>query len=296
MPEAFDTAWLNGDYLPLAEARISPLDRGFLLGDSIYEVIPVYDGEPFRLDAHLDRMAYSLGEIRLANPHSEAEWREIVLTLIERNGGGDQGVYCQVTRGTDRQRDHAFPARAIPATCFAMSMALHRPPARLMEEGARLTLVEDIRWHRCDIKTTGLLANVLARQAAREAEADEALFHRDGKLTEGSSMTLFLVEDGRIYTPAKSNAILPGITRDAVIDLARELGVPVVEGPIPVARLHAADEVWMTSSMREIMPVTRVDGNEAPITIGSGRPGPLWARLQAALETATGRSRKPVAS
>lgn len=289
MPHALETAWLDGSFLPLSEARISPLDRGFLLGDSIYEVIPVYDGEPFQLGAHLDRLAYSLDQIRLPNPRGRDEWEAMVRELIKRNGAGDQAVYLQVTRGTDVQRDHGFPTNPVTPTCFAMSSALPRLPDTIREQGARVVMVEDIRWHRCDIKTTGLLANVLARQTARDAGAEEALLHRDGELVEGSSMTLFLVEDGRIHTPAKSTAILPGITRDAVLDLARKHDIPVVEGPIGINRLASADELWMTSSMREIMPVTRVDSGDHEYRIGTGRPGPVWARLQKALEATTRR-------
>lgn len=294
MPEALDTAWLNGDFLPLTEARISPLDRGFLLGDSIYEVIPVYDGVPFQLDAHLERLAYSLEQIRLPNPHSNEEWEAMVRDLIERNGAGDQAVYLQITRGTDVQRDHGFPTNPVTPTCFAMSSALPRLPEAVREQGARVVMVEDIRWHRCDIKATGLLANVLARQTARDAGAEEALLHRDGELVEGSSMTLFLVGNGRIHTPEKSAAILPGITRDAVLELAHEHDIPVVEGPIGIDRLASADELWMTSSMREIMPVTRVDFGDHEYRIGTGRPGPVWARLQKALETST-RGKEAVA-
>ncbi|MDQ2068763.1 D-amino acid aminotransferase [Natronospira bacteriovora] len=278
-----ETAWLNGEFLPLQEARISPLDRGFLFGDGIYEVVPIYDGQPFELEAHLDRLEYSLGEIRLRNPLSRAQWRSMIAELVERNGGGDQTVYFQITRGADSQRDHGFPDPDLAPTCFAMSSPLAPAPARFASDGARAHLVEDIRWRRCDIKATGLLANAMAKQAARDAGADEALLHRDGQLIEGSSMTLFLVENGALLTPPKGPSILPGITRDVVINLARDLGVAVEEAPLAMTRLQSCDELWFTSSSREIMPVTQVDG----ITIGDGRPGPVWQRFQQTLSERT---------
>jgi D-alanine transaminase len=281
MAHAFDTAWLNGDFLPLAEARISPLDRGFLFADGIYEVVPVYDGQPFQLEAHLDRLEYSLGEIRIDNPLSRDAWRGMIRELVARNGAGDQTVYFQVTRGADDKRDHGFPEVPLTPTCFAMSSALPRPPEHFAREGARASLVEDIRWKRCDIKATTLLPNALAKQAAREAGADEALLHRDGQLIEGSSMTLFLVEKGELYTPPKSSSILPGITRDVILRLASELGIRVHETSLDLDRLAQAEELWFTSSSREIMPVTRVDEQ----VIGDGRPGPVWKQLQQALAT-----------
>ncbi|MEA5445475.1 D-amino acid aminotransferase [Gammaproteobacteria bacterium AB-CW1] len=286
------TAWLNGEFLPVQEARISPLDRGFLFGDAVYEVIPVYDGQPFRLDEHLARLENSLKAIRLSDAMGRQRWRDTLLELVERNGGGDQNVYLQVSRGTDKGREHGFPAEPIAPTCFAMSSPLPRPPAHLRSEGARAHLVEDLRWRRCDIKATTLLPNILAKQAAHEAGADEALLHRDGELIEGSSMTLFLVKDGVIHTPPQSSAILPGITRQVVLELAHELGISVQETALPLEQLEQADELWFSSSSREIMPVTRVDEQ----TIGEGRPGPVWARVQAALEASTRQGKKQAVS
>ncbi|MCP1727383.1 D-alanine transaminase [Natronospira proteinivora] len=279
MAQPFPIAWFNGRFQPLEEIRLSPLDRGFLFADGVYEVIPVYQGHPFQLEAHLDRLDYSLDGIRLPNPMSRQDWREMVETLIQGNGGGDMTIYFQVTRGADHQRDHGFPGDDVEATRFAMASPLPVLPERIRREGARACLVADTRWARCDIKSIALLPNVLAKQQAREQGADEALFHRDGELVEGSSTTLFLVVDGVILTPPKSHAILPGITRDVIIELAKEAGLSVRQEAIPLSRLSQASEAWISSSSREMVPLTRV--GEQPI--GQGDPGPVWKRLQDAL-------------
>lgn len=267
-------AYLDGRFLPVAEARISPLDRGFLFGDGVYEVIPAYAGRLFHLDKHLKRLRYSLDAIRLKNPRSEAQWSALLGDLVTKNGGGDQAVYLQVTRGTDVGRDHAFPV-AIPATVFAMSSALTPLPEALKTKGARAMTIPDIRWHRCDIKATSLLANVLLRQQATEAECNEAVLVRDGHATEGTSSGLFMVEAGVIVTPPKGPELLPSVTRDVVLELAKTNGLATREARIPVASLARAQEIWLVSSMREVYPVTELDGKP----VADGRPGPVWRRL-----------------
>ncbi len=268
-------AYLDGRFLPLDEARVSVLDRGFLLGDGVYEVIPVYGGRLFRLDDHLARLERSLAETRIPNPHDRPGWRRLLETLVTENGGGDRAVYLQVTRGV-AARDHAFPAHVTP-TVFAMSHPLPAPDPALAERGVAAVTLEDIRWLRCDIKTISLLGNVLLRQAAIDRGAQEAILVRDGEVTEGAASNVFVVHDGTLSTPPKGERLLPGITRDLVLELAAAEGLPCHQRPISEASLRQADEIWLTSSTKEILPVTRLD--DAPV--GDGRPGPLWRRLHA---------------
>ncbi len=267
--------WLDGEYLPADRARVSVFDRGFLFADSVYEVIPVYGGHPFRLAEHLARLDHSLAGIALANPLPHATWREIIGTVAARNGGGDLSVYLQVTRGAAGKRDHCFPEGVRP-TVFVMATPLAPVPAELLEQGASVITREDLRWRRCDIKATALLPNVLMRQQAQEAGAHEALLVRDGEVTEGSASNVFIVEpDGLLVTPPKGPFILPGITRDLVLELARTDGIASCERSIALAGLSRAREVWITSSTREVLAVTRLDGNP----VGDGRPGPVWQRM-----------------
>lgn len=269
--ESADLCFINGAFRPLSEASVSPLDRGFLFGDGVYEVIPVYGGRPFRLAAHLRRLACSLREARLPAPYSDTEWASLLERVIDSNGGGDQSLYLQVTRGAPDLRDHAFPDGEQP-TVFIMSSPLKAPDAR----GRQVILADDIRWRRCDIKTISLLPNVLLRQQAIEAGADEAVLVRDGFVTEGAASNLFIVEDGVIVTPPKSPLLLPGITRDVIVELAAHAGLACRQENIALARFQAADEVWLSSSTKEVIPVTRVDG--APV--GDGEPGPVWRRMR----------------
>lgn len=269
------TIYLNGEFLPESEAKVSVLDRGFLFGDGIYEVVPVYGGKLFRLEQHLDRLARSLDAVRITPPLDRDGWREMLDELLERNPGGDRSVYLQVTRGVAR-RDHAFPADAEP-TVFAMVSPLSPPEPSLLESGVSAVTVPDTRWARCDIKAITLLANILARQQAVEAGATEAILVRGGLATEGAASNLFVVGDGVLVTPPKDNSLLPGITRDLVVELAQANGIPVMETPVTEASLRAAEEIWLTSSTKEVLPVTRLDGQH----VGSGRPGPLWARMTA---------------
>ncbi len=271
-----NTAYLNGRLVPLEEATVSVMDRGFLFGDGVYEVIPVYGARLFRLDGHLARFERSLAGIRLANPHSLAQWRTILDRLVEVNGDGDRYVYLQVTRGPAPKRDHAFPGASTP-TVFASVSPITPPSPDLAEHGVAAITREDIRWKCCDIKAIALLGNLLLRQEAVEAGCAEAILIRDGEATEGAASNLFLVRAGILLTPPKGPFLLPGITRDLVLELARDNGIEAREAPIPAQWLHDAEELWVTSSTREILPVTRLDGE----AVGAGRPGPLWARMHA---------------
>ncbi|HYE34861.1 D-amino acid aminotransferase [Methylocaldum sp.] len=262
--------YLNGDYLPVGEAKVSVLDRGFLFGDGVYEVVPVYGGRPFRLDEHLRRLDGSLHGIRMANPLPDDRWAEIFNRLI--NGEHDQYIYLQVTRGAAPKRDHAIPADVKP-TVFVMCSAIAPIPI----SGVCAVTVDDIRWRWCHIKAITLLANVLLRQEAVDRNAAEAILVRDGWVTEGAASNVFAVIDGVLTTPPKGNDLLPGITRDLVLELAQENGVPAVERRISLDDLKRAPEIWLTSSTREILPVIELDG----VAVGQGEPGPLWPRMQA---------------
>jgi D-alanine transaminase len=266
--------YLNGEFLDAERARISPFDRGFLFGDGVYEVIPVYGGRLFRLPHHLQRLEQSLAGIGLSHMKSPAEWSAIFERLVRENGAGDQSVYLQVTRGV-APRDHAFPPDTA-ATVFAYAQPLHYPDPAAIQAGATAVTVPDIRWLRCDIKAIALLPNVLMRQQALERGAIEAILIRDGYVTEGAASNIFVVRAGRLVTPPKGAFILPGITRDLVLELARAGGIQCDELPITVDELKSSDEVWLTSSTREIMPVTRIDGEP----VADGRPGALHARAQ----------------
>jgi D-alanine transaminase len=267
-------AYLNDEYLPLEQARVPVLDRGFLFSDGVYEVIPVYGGRLFRLDQHLDRLDGSLQGIRLANPLSRAQWRAILMRLVDMNGGGEQSVYFQVTRGADAKRDHLFPAN-VPQTVFAMSSPLKALAGKWLQEGATVITIPDIRWQYCHLKTISLLPNVLMRQLADDRGADEAILIRNGLATECTVSNLFIVKDGTVVTPPKSEYLLPGITRDLLLELAHRHGLPYREREIAEAELSAADEIWITSSSKEVIPATRLNGAK----VGGGQPGPVWRRM-----------------
>jgi D-alanine transaminase len=269
------TVYLNGQYLPMAEAKISVLDRGFIYGDGVYELIPVYGREAFRLPQHLARLQRSLDGIRLANPHSDDEWRAIVNELIARQDFADQGVYLQVTRGVAK-RDHAFPQGVSP-TVFLMSNPLATPPRGQVERGVAVVTAEDNRWRRCDLKTTSLLGNVLMRQLAADADAVETVMFRDGWLTEASASNVLVVVEGRIVAPPKDNLILPGITYDAVEDFAREAGLAFDIRPVAKEEALGAAEMWLSSSTKEVLAVTSVDGR----AFGGGAPGPMFRKVYA---------------
>ena len=264
-------AYINGEFKPLSDVHISPLDRGFIFGDGVYEVIPVYAGHAFRLDAHLKRLDNSLNAIRLPNPHSPEEWQNIIQALIDKNAPGDRSLYLQITRGV-ADRDHAFP-KTSNTTVFAMSKPL---PATTQAPVKAITL-EDIRWQWCHIKATALLGNLLLRQQAVDAGCDEAILLRDSQLTEGAASNVFIVKNNSIFTPINNNKILPGITRDIVIELAQKNGLSISEQNIQETLLNEADEIWLTSSTKEIAPVIELNNK----TIGDGKAGPVCRQLQA---------------
>jgi len=267
------TVFLNGRLLPIEQATVSVLDRGFIFGDGVYELVPVYSRVPFRLEEHLVRLERSLGETRIRNPYSRAQWRAHIYALIDAQPFEDQGIYFQVTRGAAK-RDHAFPANAEP-TVFVMSNPLVNPQPAQVEKGASAVSARDYRWLRCDIKSISLIGNCLLRQLSAEAGGAETILFREGKLTEASASNVFIVKRGVIQSPSKSNLILPGITYDVVVELARANGLPLEFKDIPEAEVRAADELWVTSSSKEVLAIVELDGKR----IADGRPGPVFRRM-----------------
>lgn len=265
--------YLNGRFVPRDQACIPITDRGFLFGDSVYEVIPAYGGAPLRLAQHLDRLDRSLAAIHMANPLSHAEWARVIAELTAQLPGQDQQLYIQVTRGAPEEREHRIPEGLAP-TVLATTRTLPQRRSDADQQGISAITLDDIRWQRCDIKATTLLANVLAHHHAREEGVDEAILVRDGRALEGTASNLFIVSQGLLITPPTDNCILPGITRDLVLELAQEEGIPYAEASIAAADLEQAQEIWLTSSTREIRPVTRLNGKP----VGDGQPGPLWRR------------------
>jgi len=274
-PYVADPVYLNGRFLPLAEAGISPLDRGFLYGDGVYEVIPVYSRRAFRLDEHLQRLQATLDGIQMANPLSAEGWKTVVLQLIEAAPWDDQSIYLQVTRGADDKRDHAFPPASVPPTAFAFASPLVTTPAEIRAKGVAAITVPDLRWSRCDLKVVSLLANVLARQQAVAQGCAEALLIRDGLMKEGAASNIFIVKDGVLIAPPKTHLMLPGITYDVILELAELHQQPLVIREITETELRDADEVWMTSSTKEILAITTLDCQP----IGTGQPGPFAERM-----------------
>jgi D-alanine transaminase len=267
------TVFLNDTFLPAEQAKVSVYDRGFLFGDGVYEVIPVYGRQPFRLQAHLSRLQNSLDGIHLNNPFDEARWTQLITQLIEQNDSDNQVVYLQVTRGV-APREHVFPEGVKP-TVFMMSNPLNSLPESYKEQGIKAITVDDIRWQRCDIKAIALLPNTMLRQQAHEQGAGEAILIRDGVMTEGSASNSYAVFDGVIYTAAKDNTVLPGITRDFVLELAAKANIAFKEESVTAERLTQADEIWISSSTRELLPVTTLDDKP----VGLGIPGPIWQQL-----------------
>lgn len=265
--------FLNGEFIEADQAKVSVFDRGFLLGDGVYEVIPVYAGHCFRLEGHLERLQHSLDGVRMKNPLSDSQWQIMIEQLIERNGDGDQSVYLQVTRGV-APRDHVFPDNVEP-TAFAMSNPLHAVPADYKSKGIAAITVPDIRWQNCHIKAITLLPNSLLKQQAQDAGAQEALLIRDGYLTEGSASNAYAVIDGKIYTAPKDEKVLPGITRELVLELAASANIPVKEQAVSEQQLRDADEIWVSSSTKEVLPVTTLDG----VAVSSGVPGAVWNKI-----------------
>ena len=273
-----DIAYLNGEFLPLDQARVSVLDRGFIFGDGVYEVIPAYSRRPFRLPEHLKRLARSLDAVRLGNPMTDAEWTRITHELIARHPGEDQAIYLQVTRGVAK-RDHAFPKEGKP-TVFMMSSPLVTPTRDQIENGVPCITATDFRWLKCDVKSVSLLGNCLLRQLAADAGAVEVVLLRDGFLSEASASNVLVVRNGRLLGPPKNHLILPGITYDVVLELAAAKGIPIELRAIPERDVRNADELWLTSSSKEVLAVTALDGKP----VGNGRPGPLFRTVHQAFQ------------
>lgn len=267
--------YLNGDFMPIEEAKISPLDRGFLFGDGIYEVIPAYEGKTVGLEPHMQRMANGLAAIEIKVTQTMAEWKTLIQALIEKNGGGNLGVYIQVSRGTDVKRYHAYPENVEP-TIFMMTMPIK--PAVVADaataQGFSVGTTQDMRWKRCHIKSTALLGNVIHFQEGYRNGNDEILlYNEENKLTEASSSNAFIVKDGVVITPRLDNQILPGITRNILLDILQKDGsIPFEERDVSMEEVFSADEVWVTSSSKELAPVTKIDDK----TVGDGKVGKVW--------------------
>ena len=268
-----DIVYLNGQFVPAVDAKISVFDRGFLFGDRVYEVIPFYQGVGFQLQPHLKRLQYSLDAVGIK---TDTDWSSVLTELVQRNGGGNVSVYLQITRGSADKRTAAIDPQLQP-TCFACCS-----PIRDIYSGGADTIagiaalvVPDLRWQRCDIKANGLLPNILALQQAHAAGCQEAIQQRDHLITEGGSSNIFIVEQGRLLTPKLEAGILSGTTRDLVLKLADDAGIAAEEADITYEQLLAADEVWISSSTRAVVPVLKVDGQ----TIANGEKGPLWRRM-----------------
>lgn len=279
MADPYPTCWLNGALLPLAQARVSPLDRGFLFADGAYEVVPVHRGRPFRMREHLERFDRSLRELRIRNPLTIARWAEVTDSLVRAAQAPELLVYMQVTRGAEHGRNHLFPPADVTPTAFAFVGPYPQPAPAVLQAGLAGVTLEDTRWARCDIKSVALLANVLLRQEAQDRGGAEALLTRDGRVTEGSSSTIFIVRSGTLLTPPNDHSILPGTTRDAVLELAQGW-LPVEIRPFSVDEMRTADEVWIASAGRGVLPVTRIDGER----VGAGTPGPVWQSMYARLQ------------
>lgn len=269
------TVYLNGEFMPLAEARIPVLDRGFIFGDGAYEYIPVYSRKPFRMREHLGRLQASLDSIRLDNPHDDAGWSQRIHALIAAQDFDDQAVYIQITRGV-APRDAAFPIDT-PPTVFMMAHALPTPSSELKATGVSAITAADNRWLRCDIKSVSLLPNVLLRQMSVDAGCAETVLLRDGWLTEGTASSIFVVQADVLLAPPKSHLVLPGITYDIVLELATQHDIPYQIRQISEAEVRGADELWMASSPKEVLAIVTLDGR----VVGDGKPGPLVRRMDA---------------
>ena len=266
--------YLNGEYLPLDQAKISVLDRGFLFADGVYEVIPAYGGHLLRLDEHMQRLQTNLASIRLENPLEENQWFEILEKLLKENPSEDQSVYLQVTRGVAAVRNHGFPDETKP-TVFIMVNELKPVNKQVLKQGVAAITLDDIRWKACNIKSISLLGNILLRQEAHDRNAAEAILVNDGLVTEGAASNLFAVIDGVLVTPPTGPCLLPGITRDLILELAQKHKINAEERIIKDSELDKATEIWLTSSTKEILPVIELDGKP----VENGRPGPIWEQM-----------------
>ncbi|HMC14126.1 MAG TPA: D-amino acid aminotransferase [Albitalea sp.] len=276
--------YLNGEFVPLREAKVSVLDRGFIFGDGIYEVVPVYGRKLFRFDEHLARLARSLAKVRIPNPHGRAEWLALCRRLIAGQAADDQLVYLQVTRGV-APRDHVMPPDIAP-TVFMMASPMKPPSAEMRHQGVACVTARDFRWERGDIKSTSLLGNVLARQMSADHGAVETIMFRDGFLTEASASNVWVVHEGAVLGPPKSERVLEGIRYELLRELCEEEGIAYNLRAISEAEVLAADELMLSSATKEVLPVTTLDGE--PVGHGAlrGKPGPIYARLHEAYQRA----------
>ena len=272
--------YLNGDYVRLEDAKISVLDRGFIFGDGIYDVVPAYNGKPFRMDGHLARLERSLAAIDIKVGLGRSDWEQIVQNLIERSRLGDCMVYIQVTRGVAK-RDHGFPQNAT-ATVFCMVSPFLRPGGAAREQGLSVVGIPDVRWLRCEIKSISLLGNVLAKQQAVEAGVDEVVQFRDGYLSEGASCNIWVVKDGVLLAPPRSNLILEGIRYGLLEELAADAGIQFNARPVTQQEVESADELMLSSATKEILPITSYDGKP----VGTGKPGNIYSLLRAGYDKA----------
>ena len=271
IPGQSQICYLNGSFLPLSDACVPVLDRGFIFGDGVYEVIPVFNKKLFRIEEHLSRLNNSLHAIRIKNPHDSQQWLELLNCLVEQqNTNSDLSVYIQVTRGI-APRDHGFPANIEP-TVFIMANTMAPVADEVIENGVSVITLDDIRWQYCNIKAIALLPNILLRQQALDRQATEAILIRQETVTEGSASNVFIVKDGTIKTPAKTAKLLPGITRDLIVELAHKNNIPCVETDISEVELQTADEIWLSSSTKDIVAVTQLDEK----TVANGKPGPIY--------------------
>ncbi len=276
--------YLNGDYTPLNQAKVSVLDRGFLFGDGIYEVVPVYGRSVFRFDEHMARLDRSLAKIRIVNPHSPAQWHERCQRLIDSHPADDQLIYLQITRGV-ALRDHVMPPDIEP-TVFMMVSPMKQPSAEQRHRGVACTTARDFRWERGDIKSISLLGNVLARQMSADHGAIETIMFRDGFLTEAAASNVWVVHEGALLGPPKSEHVLEGIRYELIRELCDEVGIAFNLRPIPEGEVVAADELILSSATKEVLPVTVLDGESVGHGALRGKPGPVYAKLYAAYQRA----------
>lgn len=268
--------YLDGEFMPMNEARVSPMDRGFLFGDGVYEVIPVYQRQVFEWPAHLARLKYSLKATSITNPLSDQAWLDMIEQLITRHEWANQFIYLQVSRGVQIPRDH-LPAADLTPTVYAYTNPLKPVADHILQHGIKVISLEDIRWLRCDIKALTLLPNVMAKLQAQAAGVDDVILVRaDGSVSEGSASNLFMVKDQTLITPPNSHKILPGITRLVIEKLARRHHIDLIERDIQQDELNSADELWLTSSTKEALPITQLNGQ----AVGSGKPGSVWQILR----------------
>ena len=272
--------YLNGEYLPMEQAKISPMDRGFLFGDGIYEVIPSYQGKLVGFGPHIDRMNNGLNSLDIQFIYSHDQWREIATTLSEKNGAGNLGIYFHVSRGADTKRNHAYPEDLTP-TVFAFAFEIPPEPVadRNLVKRYKVSTMQDLRWRQCNIKTTALLGNVMHYQQGYSEGNDETILYNErGEMTEGSAVNAYIVKEGKVITPSLDKQILPGITRLILLDVLRQQSsIPVEERVVTMDELRNADEVWLSSSSKEVVPVIELDGQP----VGDGKVGDIWQKAQA---------------